>query len=304
MNLLNEKMIDLTQYMDHTETFDRVREKSDLATELKARIAARRNGFDGDALPWETTHSKIKFRKGELTIWAGVNGQGKSLMLGQMVLGFMREKKKALVVSLEMTGAATLDRMSSQFSGYEYPTEEMVDQFMNWRLDHLYIFDFIGMINKDKIVALCRYAKDIGCDHIIIDSLTKCTGDDEDSGEQKAITNALAEVSKEVGIHVHLVHHARKGNDELKIINKYDIKGSGVITDLADNVIIIARNKSKEYETAANGIADNTVADQYLIVSKQRHGNWEGTIELWFDRKTQTYTDSFNPIVRRYGEYK
>ena len=43
-----------------------------------------RNGISstGDKMPWAKTQSKFRFRPGELTIWAGVNGNGKSLVMG------------------------------------------------------------------------------------------------------------------------------------------------------------------------------------------------------------------------------
>lgn len=300
MQLLNGNNLNLQDYMTFSGEFDRVREKSDLIDQLTARVNARKNGFDGDKMPWESTHNRFKLRKSELTIWAGVNGQGKSLILGQIVLSLLQQKKKALIVSLEMPAESTLDRMVCQFTGKKYPDAEDIKSFMQWRMDHLYIFDYVGTINRAKVIALCRYASDIGCDHIVIDSLTKCTGSDDDLSEQKAMANELAEVAKEVKIGVHLVHHARKGNDETRVINKFDIKGSGAITDLADNVMLIARNLEKEKNTASTGARDNTIPDQFLIVSKQRHGDWEGVIPLWFDFSTYTYTEFFGQVPTRY----
>lgn len=295
MAYLNDTMIDLQEYMDYSTTFDRVREKSDIAKELKERVANRLSGFGGDKMPWSGDSEKMKFRPSELTIWAGVNGQGKSLIMGQVILNFIEQGKKALVVSLEMPAASTLDRMLCQWTGRNSPNEYQIDEFLRWKMDHLYLFDFVGSIDQFKVVALCRYAKSIGCDHIIIDSLAKCTGAEDNYAEQKSIINSLAEVAKEVKIHVHLVHHARKGGDESKRINKFDVKGSGVLVDLADNLILVSRNKEKEAQTKITGIKDNTIPDQFLDVAKQRHGNWEGLIDLWFDTKTFTYSDSFMP---------
>lgn len=297
MNILNDEIVDLTEYMEHKETFDRVREKSEIEKELRERVQARMNGFDGDAMPWNGDCKRMKFRHSELTIWAGVNGHGKSLIMGQVILDFINNGKTAMVVSLEMPAASTLDRMLCQFAGTNNPTEANIVDFIKWKYDQLYLFDFVGSIDQFKVTALCRYAKKIGCDHIIIDSLAKCTGAEDNYAEQKSIINKLAEVAKEVKIHIHLVHHARKGGDDTRRINKFDVKGSGVLVDLADNLILVSRNKEKEAQTLKNGIKDNTIPDQFLDVAKQRHGNWEGLVHLWFHPKSLTYTDSHYPFL-------
>jgi twinkle protein len=47
---------------------------------------------------------------------------------------------------------------------------------------------------------------------------------------------------------VHLVMHSRKKEDEFAPPGKFDAKGTGTITDLADNVMTVWRNKKKEAE--------------------------------------------------------
>ena len=56
----------------------------------------------GDKLPWVKTHNMFRFREGELTIWAGVNGNGKSLVMGQTALWLMRHTP-VLIASMEMS---------------------------------------------------------------------------------------------------------------------------------------------------------------------------------------------------------
>jgi twinkle protein len=126
-------------------------------------------------------------------------------------------------------------------------------------------------------------------------------GEDDFNG-QKDLVDALCDVAKETKMHIHLVHHIRKGGETNRIAEKKDIKGSGVITDLADNVILIARNKLKEKDTEQNQIADNSQPDTFLITAKQRNGDWEGTLGLWFDRSSQQFTESFNQPIIRYME--
>jgi len=66
--------------------------------------------------------------------------------------------------------------------------------------------------------------------------------------------------------------------------------------------VLIARNRIKERETEQNKIADNTQPDTFLITAKQRNGDWEGTLGLWFDKKSQQFTESFQQPIIKYLE--
>ena len=70
---------------------------------------------------------------------------------------------------------------------------------------------------------------------------------------------------------------------------KYDYKGSGAITDQVDNVISVWRNKAKEKKRDEDKQVDEKEPDALLICDKQRNGEWEGSIGLWFDRASMQY---------------
>ncbi|OGO94414.1 MAG: hypothetical protein A3F10_02720 [Coxiella sp. RIFCSPHIGHO2_12_FULL_42_15] len=65
-----------------------------------------------------------------------------------------------------------------------------------------------------------------------------------------------------------------------------DIKGTGSITDLADNVFTVWRNKNKE----------PSEPDAILQCDKQRNGEWEGKISLWFDSVSLHYLETAQSI--------
>ena len=85
---------------------------------------------------------------------------------------------------------------------------------------------------------------------------------------------------------------ARKGKDELTPPGKFDVRGSASITDLADNVFSVWRNRGKELAQDEGRHDKDSEEDALLIVCKHRHGDWEGRIRLWFDRRSQTYLQS------------
>ena len=295
--------IDLNKYAEYSEIRNRVNEKSDFESEVLEYFKTRQEGILGDKLPFFSADQKIGFRKKEITVLAGVNGHGKSLILGQIALDIVNKGSKILMASLEMPPVSTLARMARQATGVNIPSKQQINQFMQWQLDHFYLFNHVGSLEAWQVISLCRYASiELGVSHVIIDSLTKCTRGEADYDGQKDFMNQLCEVAKEMNIHIFLVHHVRKGNDEAETANKFDLKGSGSISDLVDNVMIISRNIKKERETEKNLLPDNTVPDAALIISKQRHGDWNGTLGLWFDRQSQQFIESFNQPIIRYME--
>ena len=94
------------------------------------------------------------------------------------------------------------------------------------------------------------------------------------------------------------MHHARKGEKESDVPDKFDLKGAGEITDLVDNVLIVHRNKRKESDLRKEGLSEEkrvaveAQADTVLICAKQRHYTWEGTVKLWFDAASLQFRDS------------
>lgn len=239
----------------------------------------------GESLPWEKTYDTVRLRPGEVTIWAGVNGHGKSLMLGQVLLWLESE---TLIASLEMKPAATLQRMCHQALGNSNPSDEFI-RLVQRETGNIWIYDETSKVNPERILGMCVYAAtELKIKHIMIDSLMKCGINPDDYNRQKDFIDRLCWCAKTYDTHIHLVHHIRKSDREGQVPDKFDIKGAGEITDLADNVFLVHRNKDKEN----NENAAKMLPDQYLIIAKQRHGEWEGRIGLYFHKPSQQYTHS------------
>jgi len=119
----------------------------------------------------------------------------------------------------------------------------------------------------------------------------KCGVGREQYELQADFVDRLCYAAKAHRIHIHLVHHIRKGDDESRVPNKFDLRGAGEITDLADNVLIVWRNKPKEAKLR-NGKAteeDLQKLDALLRVDKQRNGEWEGMVALWHHADSMQY---------------
>lgn len=262
------------------------------ASEYKSQVRSRLAGetrTSGDLLPWSKSHNNVSLRPGEVSVWAGYNGHGKSQLLGQVCAWALR-KSSWLIASMEMPIDATLTRMVRQISATNDPDPAYSDKFLDWTDGRLWLYDQTDTVEPKIILGLVHYAASIGVKHIIIDSLMKCGIRSDDLPGQAAFVDRLCWAAKSTGIHVHLVHHMRKGESEFKRPDKHDLRGAGEITDLVDNVFIVHRNKEKEEKLRKNPHGENSEPDATLGIVKQRHGEWEGIIALWFNAPSMQFT--------------
>jgi twinkle protein len=256
----------------------------------------------GEKLPWKKTFEKVGLRLGEVSLWPGVNGHGKSLVLGQVLL-WLPYSIKSLIASLEMQPAATIERMVRQASGSAHPSQEFIHEFAE-ATENIYIYDQMDTVEPNRILGMIHYAaQELEVKHFMIDSLVKCGIAPDDYNRQTEFVDRLCWAAKTENIHIHLVHHARKGSKEGDELDKFDIKGSGSITDLVDNIFIVHRNKNKEAKIELGKEYDYMEPDGYIKVNKQRHGEWEGKINLYFHKESQQYVSGPDsaPLLWRFS---
>jgi twinkle protein len=254
----------------------------------------------GTFLPWRKTHGLFRLRRSELTVWSGINGHGKSILLSQVMASAMEQGETSLIASMEMRPELTLNRMARQWTTKREPVIREIDAFNAWTEDRLWIYDKMGAVQWKKLLAVCRWAADkLAITHFVIDSLMRCGIADDDYGGQKAFVDALCTFKSDYNVAVHLVMHARKGQDEYAPPGKFDAKGTGTMTDLADNVMTVWRNKKKEAEIETLGARGQPIGedlrrqpDALLICDKQRNFDWEGRIALWYHRDSMQYVQN------------
>lgn len=304
--------IDFAKYERETDVQAKVKPASLWVQELIDRI---RNPVRQPRalMPWRKTHAMVAFRPGEVTVWGGANGNGKSLVTGQIALSLIAQDHKVCIASFEMKPSKTLERMGRQFSGYN-PDDpafagsleaqesliKVYQEFKEWTSGRLWLYDQQGTVTVPQIVAVVRYcAKEKGITHFFIDSLMKCVAGEDDYNGQKRFVDELTAIARDHQIHIHLVHHIRKPSDESHKPGKYDYKGTGAITDQVDNVISVWRNKPKEKKRDEGKLVEDKEPDALLICDKQRNGEWEGSIGLWFHRESMQYVGAHgdNPLV-------
>jgi twinkle protein len=250
----------------------------------------------GIFLPWPKTFEFWRLRDSELTVWTGINGHGKSLMLGYVMVNAIEQGERVCIASLEMPARKTLMRIVRQISGQRVPAKHDVEAILTSLAEKLWIVDLVGTADPAAVLESFRYArKRFGVTQFVVDSLTKVVRKDDDYNAQKDAVESFVDFKNQVGGHIHLVTHARKGQGEDTAPRKMDIKGSSSITDLADNVCSVWRNKAKD-----DGSVDAGAADAVLYLDKQRNGEWEGAISLWFDKQSMQYREDALSHVKRH----
>lgn len=245
----------------------------------------------GDDLPWSKTHGKFKVRPGEVTVWAGVNGSKKSMILGMMAIWFPTEQN-VLMCSMELKPLKTLVRMGRQASGVNQPSSEWIKRFYE-NTENLYMYDRQGHIDKNKILGMINWVaiNRGGLNQVIIDSLMMVVSKTDDYNAQKEFVAELCLLAKAHNCHIHVVHHCAKGKVEGERIGKFQVKGAGEIIDLADNCIIIAPDVKKEKARLAHQPFNPEDPDIYMQWEKQRDGEFKGDIGFWFDSKSLRLQD-------------
>lgn len=263
--------------------------------------------FTGSELPWSKTSQQLRLRSGEVTIWAGMNGHFKSMLLGQVIQWIaMKEDVPVGIMSFEMPVADTMHRMVMQAADSKDPSLQFIKDWADWNEDKIAYYDKLDTTRSDRVLGVVFHmAKDLGCKHIMIDSLTKCGLPYGERGAEKDFIDALCATAKVFGIHIHLVCHVRKphsGGEEYRP-TKFDVRGAGELTDLVHNVIICWADKKRKKLLASRSplsAADSKYLDdnpdQRLIVAKQRGGQYEGTIGLYMRPSLQFAGDDRNSI--------
>jgi twinkle protein len=263
------------------------------------------------AAPFEKAKNKILFRAGELSLWVGINGHGKSQFIGQIILNTMMQGARVCVASLELRPERLLARLTRQASGLSQPTSDYIRAIHEWYHDKAWIFDLVGTAKTQRLLEVFIYARQrYGINVFVIDSLMKCGMAEDDYNTQKLFVEQLCDFKNEYNCHVHLVVHPRKSDDESSVPGKLDIKGTGAISDLADNCFSIWRNKKKEDEIqkveSVGGKASlelESKIDCLWTCDKQRNGDWEGKIGLWFDKNSYQYLNCFNEKPKHYVQF-
>lgn len=221
------------------------------------------------------------FELGLTTLWTGINGAGKSTVLGQTLIEAVEQGRKVFAFSGELMAHKFQYWIDKQTAGTPYlkakvsdktkRTYYAVDEFAKkkihaWYKDKLFLYDNKNGMKFDTILEVMKaYAEYKDAKVFLVDNLMRLDlkGLDKDTYEaQSRFMNSICDFAQTYKVHVHVVAHPRKIHGS--IISKSDVSGSGDLTNRADNVLAVHR-ATEQYKAELSKFMKKSPALQLLL---------------------------------------
>ncbi len=253
---------------------------------------------EGYRMPYPKFGCKLLFRPAEVTLWTGDSGAGKSQILSDCISDWIAQGSRICLSSLEMRPEYTLKRMCKQVVGIERPESGKIRSGLEFLDRGLLLYERVGKAGVDGLLDVFAFARaKYGCDQFVIDSLMRLGIAGDDYTGQEKVMFRIVDWAIGCRVHVHLVAHSRKGERDRGVPETADIKGAMEIGANAFNIVAVWRNRRLEDDLKAaqargahDEIADLRERPGVLVnVAKQRNGDFEGKVGLWFDQDSYRY---------------
>lgn len=304
-NVPKETMVKAITEAEHLDP-EGLRRASDFADDVVALFWPSHDEPQGYSTPYGKLGEKLLFRPAEITLWSGSSGAGKSQVLSDCMVAWISQGSRICLSSLEMRPQQTLKRMCKQVVGIDRPTDKAIRLALSWLDQGLLLYEKVGKAGIDGLLDIFAFARaKYGCDQFVIDSMMRLgiEGDDY-SGQEKALFR-IVDWTLTNNVHTHLVAHSRKGDKDRGVPETEDIKGAMEVGANSFNIITVWRNRKHEEDirAAQEQKDDDKLNDLIekpgviLNVAKQRNGDFEGRIGLWFDQQTYRYHSSHDRTI-------
>lgn len=246
---------------------------------------------------------------GELSIVTGINASGKSSWLNHIALNAIEQGNKVAIWSGELESKRLKPWICQTAAGPRYVTrcteigkenfyyvsDDIDRKVTRWLGDKLYIYNNDYGFRWEQIRNDLNDMMEAGVKLFILDNLMAMSlvGFKGDGNEkQKALVLELKQMAKKYGVHIILVAHPRK---EVTFIRKESISGSGDLSNIVDNILIVHRvNQDFEKRAAEFLGADKTAAycgySNVVEVAKNRsEGKVDVLAGLYFDARCRRF---------------
>lgn len=228
-------------------------------------------------------------RRGELTVYSGHTGVGKTTLLSQMSLDYCMQGVPTLWGSFEISNVRIAKLLLSQY--YARCTGKspvgLVQDFDTWAEKFeslpLYFLRYFGSNPIDRVIDAMEYSNYVhDCSHALLDNLQFMTGGQARGADKFDVMDGaiheLRRFSTANNVHVSIVVHPRKENDD-QTIQTASVFGSAKATQEADNLIILQR----------------TPSGPVLDVRKNRFDGTLGTLNLRFNESSRMFEERDAP---------
>ncbi|KXN72555.1 P-loop containing nucleoside triphosphate hydrolase protein [Conidiobolus coronatus NRRL 28638] len=235
-------------------------------------------------------------RPGELTIFSGPTGSGKTTFLSQISLDYCKSGVSTLWGSFEINNVRLVKKMLYQYAGFSLQGD--FEQYKEWAEKFntlpLYFLKFFGTTPIHRVIEAMQHAVEAyDVQHFIIDNLQFMTsglgkGFEKWDIQDNALTQ-FRQFATNYNVHVTLVVHPKK--DDRGFLDINSVFGSAKVTQEADNVIFIQNGPNKL---------------RFIDVKKNRFDGTVGMVPLKFDpesnRILQLNEEELNELKRYYAD--
>jgi len=222
--------------------------------------------MDGFGCGFRRVDNVLKgFVPGELTIFTGVSGHGKTTFLSAMLINIALENIPVLFVTLEMLREEVDIWMDSQIKTKE-AGENILEQLP------IYYYDQ-EVVNIDVLETIVKEAVKQGIKFIAVDNIGFFTG--RDTAEESITSIRLKLMAKKYRVPIMAVAHLRKLNSVNKLPTMDDCKGSGSIYQDADQFLVLWQDVTGAKIAKGNSLM--------LVRKNRRYGN-KDTVEFQLDK--------------------
>lgn len=248
------------------------------------------------------------FYHGDVSVWTGRRGEGKSTLLSQLCLdaidggdkvcaysGELRADRFQFWVDLQAAGKENIEEYYDRANDRQvyYVPQVVRNQIHAWYSGEFWLYDnaISGTDEEVSIISVFELAaKRYDCKMFLVDNLmTADYGRMSDSDfyrQQSRFVGQLVTFANRHNVHVHLVAHPRKTRGPL---DSDDVSGSGDITNRAANVFSLSKQK------------DNQGVDLLLEIKKNRWEGSCGTIALNYCRVSHRLYVPETENIKRYS---
>lgn len=253
------------------------------------------------------------FSSGELSVWTGKRGEGKSTLLGQILLDAVNQNHVVCAYSGELPKEQFKLGLLQQAAGYFNVTrrvdqrsgrvlfdvnKEVVPYIDKWWNERLFLTDIQRKEAHDEanILKIFEYAnRRYGADTFLVDNIMTAELKDESNlgfwRAQSAFTGRLVSFAKRLDVHVHLVAHPRK--TEGRRLEADDVGGSSDITNRADNVFKVERvPEEREQELGYSSL---------LTILKNREFGARARIKLEYNEPSRRLYEAGGRPIKCYS---
>jgi twinkle protein len=237
------------------------------ATELSIEYLSKDEETFSYPLPFPVLQEKMRgIRKGELTTLTAGSGIGKSTMAREIAYNLLVKqglrigyvaleesiKKTALgLMAIDLNvplGGLFLNRQMVEKERFNEAYQKVI------ATDRLFLYDHFGSLDSLNLLSKLNYlAVGCGVDFIILDHISIVVSGIEDGEERRIIDNLMTQLRslvEKTGVGLIVISHLKnpegKAHEEGGRITANQLRGSGSIKQLSDNIIGLERDQQGE----------------------------------------------------------